>query len=65
MGAYKSLTVQDIILSPFEVNKSFTFYGGNALTGSSVLIDRYLGKNLTSSFNPSTDPTTGYIVTGS
>lgn len=64
MSAYKSLTVQDIIISPLEANKSFTFYG-NELTGSSVLIDRYLGKNLTSSFNPSTDPTTGYIVTGS
>jgi hypothetical protein len=65
MGAYKSLTVQDIIISPFEVNKSFTFQGASSLTGSSVLIDRYLGKNLTSSFNPSTDPTTGYVVTGS
>lgn len=65
MGAYKSLTVQDIIISPFEVNKSFTFQGASSLTGSSVLIDRYLGKNLTSSFNPLTDPTTGYVVTGS
>jgi hypothetical protein len=45
MGAYKSLTVQDIILSPFEVNKAFSFAGSSALTGSSVLIDRYLGKN--------------------
>lgn len=65
MGAYKSLTVQDIILSPFEVNKAFSFAGSAALTGSSVLIDRYLGKNLTGSFNPINDPTTGYIVTGS
>ena len=65
MGAYKSLTVQDIILSPFEVNKAFSFAGSSALTGSSVLIDRFLGKNLTSSFNPISDPTTGYIVTGS
>ena len=65
MGAYKSLTVQDIIISPFEVNKGFTFQGASSLTGSSVLIDRYLGKNLTSSFDPTTDPTTGYVVTGS
>lgn len=65
MGAYKSLTVQDIIISPLEVNKSFTFKGAASLTGSSVLIDRYFGKNLTSSFNPSTDPTTGQISTGS
>jgi hypothetical protein len=64
MGAYKSLTVQDIIISPLEVNKSFIFLG-NELTGSSVLIDRYFGKNLTGSFNPLTDPTTGFIITGS
>jgi hypothetical protein len=65
MGAYKSLTVQDIILSPFEVNKAFSFTGATTLTGSSVGIDRFLGTNITGTFNPTTDPTTGYINTGS
>jgi hypothetical protein len=65
MGAYKSLTVQDIILSPFEVNKAFSFAGATTLTGSSVGIDRFLGTNITGTFNPTTDPTTGYINTGS
>jgi hypothetical protein len=46
MGAYKSLTVQDIILSPFEVNKAFSFAGATTLTGSSVGIDRFLGTNI-------------------
>jgi len=65
MGAYKSLTVQDIIISPLEVNKLFTFKGAASLTGSSVLIDRYFGKNITSSFNPASDPTTGQVISGS
>jgi len=65
MGAYKSLTVQDLIISPLEVNKSFTF-SGNQLTGSTVNIDRFLGKNITGSlFDTQTDPTTGYINSGS
>lgn len=65
MGAYKSLTVQDVILSPFEVNKGFSFTGAAALTGSNVLIDRFFGKNITGSFNPGTDPITGQVSTGS
>ena len=65
MGAYKSLTVQDIILSPFEVNKGFSFTGSAALTGSTVLIDRFFGKNLTGNFDLGTDPTTGQVSTGS
>lgn len=43
MAAYKQFNSQDIIVSPFEVNKSFSF-SGNALTGSNVGIDRFLGK---------------------
>ena len=50
MGAYKTLLAQDIIITPFEVNKLFTFYGNNQLIGSEVGIDRFLGKNITSSF---------------
>lgn len=44
MGAFKQFNSQDIIVSPFEVNKGF-YYKGNALTGSDVGIDRYLGSN--------------------
>ena len=43
MAAYKQFNSEDIIVSPLEVNKSFTFQG-NALTGSNVGIARYLGK---------------------
>ena len=43
MGAYKQFLSQDIIVSPLEVNKSFTFKGGE-LTGSNVGIDFYIGK---------------------
>jgi hypothetical protein len=70
MSAYKQLLAQDIIITPFEVNKSFTFNGITQLTGSVVGIDRFIGKNITSSnrgytdiFNPNSDPTTGQIST--
>lgn len=45
MSAYKQLNSQDLIVSPFEVNKGFNFTGGNTLTGSDVGIARYLGKS--------------------
>lgn len=70
MGAYKQLLAQDIIITPFEVNKSFTFNGVSELTNSNVGIDRFIGKNITSSlrntadiFNPNSDPTTGQLST--
>lgn len=64
MSAYKQFQASDIIVSPFEVNKSFTFNGAASFTGSNVGIDRFLGKNITGSlFNPSSDPTTGQITT--
>ena len=55
MGAYKQLLAQDIIITPFEVNKSFTFNGASQLTGSNVGIDRFIGKNLTSSYQGNID----------
>jgi hypothetical protein len=58
MSAYKQFLTSDIIVTPFEVNKSFTFTG-DALTGSNVGIDRFLGLNTSSLFDPLTDPTTG------
>lgn len=62
MSVYKQFLSSDIISTPFEVNKSFVFKG-NELTASNVGIDRFFGLNLTGSFNPNTDPTTGIIST--
>jgi hypothetical protein len=60
MSIFKSFITSDVIVSPFKVNKSFTFQG-NELTGSNVEIDRYLGKNITSSLWVSGSNPTGYI----
>jgi hypothetical protein len=63
MSVYlKPFTTSDVIISPFEVNKSFTFIG-NELTGSNVLIDRYIGQNITSSLFISGSNPTGLIHT--
>ena len=43
MSAYKPLKPSDVVVTPFKVNKSFSFSGGNILTGSSVGIDRFYG----------------------
>lgn len=45
MAAYKQFNSQDIIISPLEINKGFSFIGGNALTASNVGIDRFTGIN--------------------
>ena len=62
MSVYKSLTTSDVIVTPFKVNKSFSFQGASAITASNVGIDRFLGKNITyvSGFD-----TTGQIKTQS
>ena len=55
MAAIKQFNSEDIIISPLEVNKNFTFSGSTQLTGSEVGIDRFLGSN-------TIEPvTTGYI----
>lgn len=46
MSVYKPFTTSDIIITPFEVNKSFIFNGGSELTSSNVDIERYLGENI-------------------
>jgi len=46
MSAYKQLLASDIIVTPFEVNKGFTFRGAAAFTGPDVGIDRFLGQNI-------------------
>lgn len=62
MSAFKQFLASDVIVTPFEVNKSFSFEGGDALTGSNVSIDRFLGKNIESEiFISGSNPSTGYI----
>jgi hypothetical protein len=60
MSVYKSLTTSDVIVTPFKVNKSFSFQGASAITASNVGIDRFRGKNIT--FVSGSD-TTGQIKT--
>jgi hypothetical protein len=59
MGAFKSLTSQDVIVVPFVVNKSFSFVGSASLNEDNVFIERLLGKNITGPFEINTELTTG------
>jgi len=61
MSVYKPFTTSDIIVSPFEVNKSFTFQGAATLTGSGI--DRFIGKNLEPSLFIPGSHTTSQIST--
>ena len=61
MGAFKQFLSSDVVVTPLELNKSFNFQGAATLTGSNVGIDRFLGLNTSSLFNPNTDPLTGQI----
>ena len=61
MSVFKSFITSDVIVSPFEVNKSFTFKG-NELTASNVEIDRYIGRNVTASLWTSGSYPTGQIT---
>ena len=63
MGAYKQFLSSDIIVTPFEVNKSFTFTG-DQFNNSDVVIERYLGKNIQSNpFISGSNPSTGIVYT--
>jgi len=62
MSVFKSFITSDVIVSPFEINKSFTFRG-NELTSSNVEIDRYIGQNVISPIWVSGSYPTGYITT--
>ena len=62
MSVYKSLTTSDVIVTPFKVNKSFSFQGASALTASNAGIDRFRGKNIA---YVSGSDTTGQIKTQS
>tara|TARA_R100001460_G_scaffold266_9_gene1221 strand:- start:4182 stop:5144 length:963 start_codon:yes stop_codon:yes gene_type:complete len=63
MSVYKPFITSDIVVSPFEVNKSFSFQGASALTASNVSIDRYIGQNIISSLYVSGSNPTGYVTT--
>jgi hypothetical protein len=63
MSIFKPFITSDIVVSPFKVNKSFTFKGNFELTASNVGIDRYIGQNITSSLWVSGSYPTGQINT--
>lgn len=58
MAAFKQFNSQDIIVSPLEVNKSFTFKGDGKLSASNADVNRFLGKNI--NFTASTNYQTGF-----
>lgn len=61
MSVFKPFITQDVIVSPFKVNKPFTFEGTFALTGSGV--DLFLGENTSPSLWISGSNPTGYVTT--
>jgi hypothetical protein len=61
MSVFKPFITSDIIVSPFKLNKTFTFNDTAALTGSGV--DLFIGENINSSLWVSGSNTTGYIST--
>jgi hypothetical protein len=52
MGAFKTFDARDVILTPFTVNKGFSFYGNSEFTGSGL--DKFIGLNQTGLFSTST-----------
>jgi hypothetical protein len=63
MSVFKPFITSDVIVSPFKVNKSFTFIGTEFKKIGKI--DRYLGKNITASLWVSGSNTTGYITSQS
>ena len=61
MSVYKPFTTSDVVVTPFKVNKSFTFTGANEFTASNVGIDRFIGKNIQSTLFVSGSNPTGQI----
>ena len=64
MAAFKQFNSQDIIVSPLEVNKSFTFKGDGELSASNADVNRFYGKNVnfTSSINYQTGFNSGSLI---
>ena len=61
MSVFKPFITSDVVVSPFEVNKSFTFQGTASFTQPNVSIERYVGKNITSSLWVSGSNPTGLV----
>jgi hypothetical protein len=61
MSIFKPFITSDVIVSPFEVNKSFTFQGTASFSDPNVSIERYIGKNITSSLFVSGSYPTGIV----
>ena len=62
MTAFKQFNSQDIIVSPLEVAKGFSFSNGSALTASNVQIQRFRGEKNQSSLSNSDFPITQSTV---
>jgi hypothetical protein len=62
MSVFKPFITSDVIVSPFEVNKSFTFFT-EYFTNSDVGIERYYGTNVTASLWVSGSNPTGQNTT--
>ena len=58
MSVFKPFITSDVVVSPFKVNKEFTFEGTAALTGSGI--DLFLGENTDPSLWVSGSTSTGY-----
>lgn len=61
MSTFKPFITSDVVVTPFKVNKTFTFTGASALTASNVGIDRFYGKNIQSTLWVSGSNPTGQI----
>ena len=62
MSIFKPFITSDVVVTPFKVNKSFTFTGASEFTASNVGIDRYFGKNLQTTLFVSGSNPTGEIT---
>ena len=62
MSTFKPFITSDVVVTPFKVNKTFTFTGASALTASNVGIDRFYGKNIQSTLWISGSNPTGQIT---
>jgi len=61
MSAFKQFTTKEVVITPFDASKKFSFVG-NALTASDVGIEVYAGQNPTSSlFISSSSTPTGFV----
>ena len=61
MSIFKPFITSDVVVSPFKVNKTFTFGSTAALTGSGI--DLFIGENINPTLWVSGSNPTGYINT--